>query len=26
MAEESFYNFPGSQSEQFRPYVRIDLF
>jgi tetratricopeptide (TPR) repeat protein len=26
MAEESFYNFPGSQSEQLRPYVRIDLF
>jgi hypothetical protein len=26
MAEQSFYNFPGSQSEQFRPYVRIDLF
>jgi tetratricopeptide (TPR) repeat protein len=26
MQQESFYNFPGSQSEQFRPYVRIDLF
>ncbi len=26
MAQETFYNFPGSQSQQFRPYVRIDLF
>jgi hypothetical protein len=26
MAQETFYNFPGNQSQQFRPYVRIDLF
>ena len=26
MAEQSFYNFTGGQNQQFRPYVRIDLF
>ena len=26
MQEETFYNFPGSQSQQLRPYVRIDIF
>lgn len=26
MAQQTFYNFPGNQSQQFRPYVRIDLF
>jgi tetratricopeptide (TPR) repeat protein len=26
MAEQNFYNFSGGQNQQFRPYVRIDLF
>jgi tetratricopeptide (TPR) repeat protein len=26
MQQESFYNFPGPSSQQFRPYVRITLF
>jgi hypothetical protein len=24
--QETFFNFPGSKSEQFKPYVRISLF
>jgi hypothetical protein len=26
MQQETFYNFPGSQSQQLRPYVQISLF
>jgi hypothetical protein len=26
MGQESFFNFPGGQSQQFRPYVEISLF
>jgi tetratricopeptide (TPR) repeat protein len=26
MAQETFFNFAGGQNQQFRPYVRIDLF
>jgi len=26
MQQENFYNFPGPQSQQLRPYVQISLF